>query len=108
VVTVGTHASEARRVADEAGEDWVVIVDDAGTLRGWTFVDELAETIDGAAARPFVTSVHATDSLRTALDALVSSWTGVAVRVSDGDHYEGLLSRELLTAELQDGAEVDR
>jgi hypothetical protein len=36
-----------------------------------------------------------------ALDALISSWTGVAVRVSHGDRYEGLLTRELLTAELQ-------
>ncbi len=102
VVTVGSSAAKARRVAEEAGEDWVVIVDDDGALRGWTFVDQLADVIDGEAARPFVTRVHAQDSLRRALDALVSSWTGVAVRVSDGDHYEGLLTRELLTAELQE------
>ena len=57
---------------------------------------------DGATARPFATRVDAQDSLRTALDALISSWTGVAVRVSEGDHYEGLLTRELLTAELNE------
>jgi hypothetical protein len=49
-----------------------------------------------------VTRVEAHDSLRLALDALVSSWTGVAVRVSGDDRYEGLLTRELLTAELRD------
>jgi osmoprotectant transport system ATP-binding protein len=108
VVTVGTSASEARRVANEAGDDWIVVVDDDGALLGWTFVDQLAETVDGEAARPFATRVNAQDSLRTALDALVSSWTGVAVRVSDGDHYEGLLTRELLTAELRDDRRAGR
>jgi hypothetical protein len=47
--------------------------------------------------------VRATDSLRTALDAMVSSRTGVAVRVralDHGDRYEGILTREQLTAEL--------
>jgi CBS domain-containing protein len=44
--------------------------------------------------------VHATDSLRTALDAMVSSRTGVAVRVSEGDRYEGILTQEILTREI--------
>jgi osmoprotectant transport system ATP-binding protein len=106
VVTVGTSAPEAREVARSKDTDWVVVVGADRTLLGWTFVSDLADTIDGAAARPFVTRVNADDSLRMALDALISSWTGVAVRVSAGEHYEGLLTRELLTAELQDDLEV--
>jgi osmoprotectant transport system ATP-binding protein len=105
VVTMGSRADEARDVARRAGTDWVVVVDDDHTLRGWTWVDELADPVDGDAARPFVTRVEAHDSLRLALDALVSSWTGVAVRVSVADRYEGLLTRELLTAELRDDAQ---
>jgi osmoprotectant transport system ATP-binding protein len=105
VVTVGTSAKEAREVARSKSTDWVVIVGADRTLLGWAFVDDLADTIDGAAARPFLTRVEADDSLRIALDALVSSSTGVAVRVSAGEHYEGLLTRELLTAELQDDVE---
>ena len=105
VVTVGARADDARGAARQAGTDWVVVVDDDRTLRGWSWVDELADPVDGGAARPFVTRVEAHDSLRLALDALVSSWTGVAVRVSGENRYEGLLTRELLTGELRDDAQ---
>ncbi len=106
VVTVGSSADEARNVARRAGTDWVVVVDVDRTLRGWTWVDDLADPVDGGATHPFATRVEAHDSLRRALDALVSSWTGVAVRVSGDDRYEGLLTRELLTAELRDDAQA--
>jgi osmoprotectant transport system ATP-binding protein len=101
------EVTRAREVARDEGTDWVVVVDDERTLRGWNWLDDLADPVDGAAARPFVTKVAATDSLRMALDALVSSWTGVAVRVGDGDRYEGLLTRELLTRELRDDQPED-
>ena len=102
VVRVGTSAADARQIAQREGTDWVVILSEDATLLGWTFIDDLADPIDGAAARPFATEVNAHDSLRAALDALVGSWTGVAVRVSEGDHYEGLVTREMLTAELRE------
>jgi osmoprotectant transport system ATP-binding protein len=101
VVTVGTASAEARAAAQRYGTGWVVVVTDDGTLLGWNHVDDLAATVDGAAAQPFRVRLDAQDSLRTALDALISSSTGVAVRVSEGNRYEGLLTRELLTAELQ-------
>jgi hypothetical protein len=44
------------------------------------------------------------DTLRVALDAMVTTRTGVAVRVKsldDGDRYEGILTPELLRAELR-------
>ncbi|HEX6256649.1 MAG TPA: ABC transporter ATP-binding protein [Euzebyales bacterium] len=107
VVAVGAEVARARDIARDAGTDWVVVVDEDRTLRGWNWLDDLADPVDGAVARPFVTRVAATDSLRLALDALVSSWTGVAVRVGDGGRYEGLLTRELLTRELRDGQAGD-
>ena len=102
VVTVGSSADDVRTIARQYGTDWVVVVGEDGILRGWTFADQIDGVVDGVAARPFVTKVNADDSLRTALDALISSWTGVAVRVSQGDRYEGLLTRELLTAQLSE------
>jgi hypothetical protein len=48
--------------------------------------------------------VRATDTLRVALDAMVTTRTGVAVRVKSldaGDRYEGILTPELLRAELR-------
>src|SRR5919106_1368205 len=80
VVTVGSSADDARKIALQHGTDWVVVVGEDGTLRGWAFADQIDGVVDGVAARPFVTKVNADDSLRTALDALISSWTGVAVR----------------------------
>ena len=39
-------------------------------------------------------------TVRAALNAMVQSRTGVAVRVSDGDRYEGIVTLELLSKEI--------
>jgi osmoprotectant transport system ATP-binding protein len=100
VVRPGFSRSEAREVAADAGTDWVVVVTDAGRLLGWRWVEELADPVDATPARPFATRLEATDSLRTALDAMVSSRTGVAVRVSDDARYEGILTQATLNREI--------
>lgn len=100
VVRVGDGRARAEQVATAAGTDWVVLVDAAGRLGGWVGVDDIDAEVDETRCRPFKTTVLATDSLRTALDAMVGSRTGVAVRVSDGDRYEGILTQELLTREI--------
>jgi len=56
--------------------------------------------VGDAEVRPFRLQVNADDSLRAALNAMVQSHTGVAVRVSDGERYEGLLTLELLSKEI--------
>ncbi|HYY78649.1 MAG TPA: ATP-binding cassette domain-containing protein [Actinomycetes bacterium] len=102
VVDAGADADDARRAAETFGSDWVVVVDDDGRLRGWAFVRDVAEDgVAGAELRPFRLQVHATDSLRAALNAMVESQTGVAVRVSDGVRYEGLITQELLSEEIR-------
>ncbi len=101
VVRPGTGAQDARRVAAEFGDDWVAVVDDEGRTHGWARVDDLdGGSLDGVELRDFELAVRADDSLRAALNALVISRHGVAVRLGDGDRYEGLLTRELLTEEL--------
>jgi len=89
-----------RAVADSAGTDWVSVIADDRKVLGWVPVDAVSTTALEAAPRPFAMRVHATDSLRTALDSMVSSRTGVAVRVSEGDRYEGILTQEILTREI--------
>ncbi len=100
VVRPGDPGSLARQVASEHGTDWVVVVGDDRRLEGWLPLDAVNGRVDASAARPFNLTVNADDSLRTALDVVVRSAFGVAVRVRDGKTYEGLLTRELLTEAL--------
>ena len=100
VVRPGQTRVEAEAAANAAGTDWVVIVAPDGQLLGWRHLDELHDPVDAAQARPFVTTVDATSSLRAALDAMVTSRTGVAVRVSDGRTYQGIITQELLAREI--------
>jgi len=75
-------------------------VDDDRRVHGWVPVDAVTTTALDAGPRPFAMRVRASDSLRTALDAMVRSHTGVAVRVSEGDRYEGILTQEILSREI--------
>jgi osmoprotectant transport system ATP-binding protein len=100
VVRPDDGAQHAAEVAEAAGTDWVVVVDPDGRLLGWVWVSDLRRRVDDVDASPFNVSVDAGDSLRTALDAMVTSHTGVAVRVSGGNRYEGILTQEVLSREI--------
>ncbi|CAN5845871.1 ABC transporter ATP-binding protein [soil metagenome] len=100
VVTTGEPSSEAVQRASEAGTDWVSIIGQDGVVHGWRNVADLNGTVDHRDARPFAATVNAEDSLRAALDILVASPNGVAVRVGPGGSYEGLVTRELVTEAL--------
>ena len=93
-------AATAQQQATSAGTDWVVVVGDDRRLLGWVFVADVTGRVGEIEPRPFATRVNAQDSLRAALDAMVTSRTGVAVRVSDGDSYEGMLTQDLLAQEI--------
>jgi hypothetical protein len=96
--------TEAETAAQSAGTDWVVVVRADGYLSGWTWLAEIERSVTDAEVRPFRVRVRATDTLRVALDAMVTTRTGVAVRVKsldDGDRYEGILTPALLRAELR-------
>jgi osmoprotectant transport system ATP-binding protein len=100
VVTPDDTGDRAREIAAAAGTDWVVVIDADRRLLGWVGVDEVGASISDASPRPFSTTVFAGDSLRAALDAMVTSRTGIAVRVSDGHRYEGIITQELLSREI--------
>jgi osmoprotectant transport system ATP-binding protein len=103
VVSPDDDGQRALVAAEAYGSDWVVVVVDGDRrLLGWAHAGEAAERgrVGDADIRPFLLQVRATDSLRAALNAMVQSHTGVAVRVSDGDRYEGIVTLELLSKEI--------
>src|SRR5436309_1445972 len=90
VVAPTAGAEEVRRVIRDAGFGWASVVAD-GELLGW--IDEAsldgAKTATDAGPRKFSAYVTSDDSLRTALDSIVTSSTNVAVVVSEGQRYLG-------------------
>ena len=101
VVSPDDPGDRALAAAEAFGSDWVVVVADRRLL-GWVDAAEASKRarVGDAEVRPFQLQVDAEDSLRAALNAMVQSHTGVAVRVSDGDRYEGLVTQELLYKEI--------
>ena len=101
VVAPSATAEEARRVIRDGAPGWASVVDD-GELLGWIDESDLgsAATVADTKAHRFSAWVTATDSLRTALDSIVTSETNVAVVVTEGQRYRGILTLERLTQEI--------
>jgi osmoprotectant transport system ATP-binding protein len=106
VVRAGDDRRRAEEIARSVGTDWVVVVDERGMLQGWIALDDIDGRVppdQSSGLQRFSLRLRATDTLRTALDAMVTSHTGVAVRVKaqeGGDHYEGIITQEILTGEI--------
>jgi osmoprotectant transport system ATP-binding protein len=101
---VGPEAStaDAVRIAAEHSTNWVIVVDQARQVLGWQQVAELnghARLGDGP-LRELQLPVRAGDTLRAALNSMVGSGVGMAVRVGPNGTYEGVLTQDLLSAEL--------
>ncbi len=100
----GDTSEHATQVARSHDTDYVVVVDpDSRRLHGWVSVHELepGQLVEDAPQRSFALQVSSTDSLRAALNAMVTSRTGIAVRVSEGGVYEGMITQELLSKEIR-------
>jgi osmoprotectant transport system ATP-binding protein len=101
VVSVTDSAAEARQVIEKFGLGWTSVLED-GELLGW--IDEQAlKGMDGVSEtspRRFSAYVTERDSLRQALDSIVTSRTQVAVVVSEGQRYKGILSLERVSQEI--------
>jgi osmoprotectant transport system ATP-binding protein len=101
---VGPEATtaDAMRVASDNDTNWVIVVDDDRRVLGWQQVAELnghARLGDGP-LRELRLPVRAGDTLRAALNSMVVSGVGMAVRIGPTGTYEGVLTQELLSAEL--------
>jgi osmoprotectant transport system ATP-binding protein len=101
VVSPNDTVEEARRAMQSFGFDWVSVVED-GELLGW--VDRRAlegcAYVKEAEPRLFSAYITSSSSLREALDAIVTSQTQVAVVVSEGQRYLGILTLERISREI--------
>jgi CBS domain containing-hemolysin-like protein len=79
----------------------VTVVED-GKLRGWVDRDALsgADRVAQAKPRKFSAYVTSNDSLRQALDSIVTSRTQVAVVATEDDRYVGILTLERISQEI--------
>jgi osmoprotectant transport system ATP-binding protein len=101
VVAPSAGPEEARRAMGKFGFDWVSVVE-AGELLGWVdgpSLDGLSR-VGEASPRPFGAYVTADSSLRQALDSIVTSRTNVAVVVTEGQRYRGILTLERISQEI--------
>jgi osmoprotectant transport system ATP-binding protein len=101
VVSPSAPVERARAAIAESGFDWVSVVD-GDELLGWVDASSLdgATTVADARPRRFSAYVTAADSLRTALDSIVTSRTQVAVVVTEGQRYRGILTLERISREI--------
>jgi osmoprotectant transport system ATP-binding protein len=101
VVAPTATADDARRAIEAGGFGWVSVVAD-GELLGWVDGDALQglSTVADATPRRFSAYVTARDSLRQALDSIVTSRTGVAVVATEGQRYRGILTLERVSKEI--------
>ncbi|MEX2458378.1 MAG: CBS domain-containing protein, partial [Actinomycetota bacterium] len=101
VVSSSTPATRARSVIRDADLGWASVVDD-GELLGWIDLESLkgAKTVADATPSKFSAYVTASDSLRQALDSIVTSHTNVAVVVEEGQRYRGILTLERVSKEI--------
>ena len=101
VVFPDESVDRARKVMAEFDLDWVTVIDD-GQLLGW--VDERAlegkDSVGEAEPRRFSAYVTDHDSLRQALDSIVTSRTRVAVVVTEDQRYRGILTLERVSREI--------
>jgi osmoprotectant transport system ATP-binding protein len=101
VVAPEASVEEATKAMAAFGFDWVSVVRD-GELLGW--VDEAMlegrRVVSEAQPRKFSAYVTAQDSLRQALDSIVTSRTNVAVVVTEGQRYRGILTIGHISKEI--------
>ncbi len=113
VVSDRTTAGEARTVAKESGQPWLLVVDPQRLPSGWipaAVLEELPASVTLAQA-PLANSGHtfriASDSLRAALDATVLSPTSRAVAVDDSGRVLGVTSYDRLRAAIHSSTLAD-
>jgi osmoprotectant transport system ATP-binding protein len=101
VVAPDAPAKEAVAVIERFGQDWTSVVED-GELLGWVDLAALdgKERVAEARPRRFSAYVTADSSLRQALDSIVTSRTQVAVVVTEGQRYRGILTLERVSREI--------
>ena len=93
VVERSARAEEAMQVMRDHQVDWLGVVDE-GRLLGWIPEAEVGlDDLSNVECRPFLVTLSPDDSLRSALDAVVTGHARVAA-VVEGGRYLGMLDLE--------------
>lgn len=100
VVSPGAGAAEAHAAMERYGVTWFAVVD-GGTLLGWAWGDALegADDVSSVELAPLHTRLSGDQSLREALDTIISTHAGVAP-VFAGDRYLGVLTANGISREI--------
>jgi len=100
IVNADDTPEQARAAMDEHGTDWVGVID-GERLLGWVWDTEIGthSVVGEIQPKRFSAQLGSVNTLREALDAIVTSKTQVAV-VVDGDRYLGMLTAERLNEAL--------
>jgi osmoprotectant transport system ATP-binding protein len=98
-VDVTAEVEEARRVMEEQRVDWIGLLD-GERLLGWVAGSSVGSASLGEIEpRPFLVTLSSDDTLRAALDAVVTSHARVAVVADDGV-FRGMLDLESIAEEI--------
>ncbi len=103
VVASGDRCAAALEVAEQYARPWVVVVSADGKLSGWVWVDALrggGEHVSDCQCQPFAHTLSGQDSLRAALNAIVTSPLGIVPVVDTRGTYTGLVDHASLNREL--------
>jgi len=100
VIDAEASFDEAKQVAAAEGVDWVGVLD-GHRLRGWVWLNEVDPTraIGAGEVNDFRVWIQAHESLRSAVDAIVTTRNQVAV-VFEDDNYVGMLFIEAVSRRL--------
>ena len=98
MVDVDSSPEEALRVMSDHGVKWVGLLD-GGRLLGWAHGESVHGSLRELVPRPFLVTLQPSDSLRRALDAVVTGHAQVAVVVDDGV-YLGMIDVEKIAREI--------
>ncbi|MCI0678512.1 MAG: ABC transporter ATP-binding protein [Actinobacteria bacterium] len=98
VIDISADVSTAHDVMRRHGVEWVGLTD-GGRLLGWVPMSEIGDDLATARPRPFLVTLTPTDSLRRALDAVVTGHAQMAVVVDDGV-YKGMIDVAKIAAEI--------
>ncbi len=103
LVSADDSTDSALEAARGSGTSWVLVSDGEKRVEGWVSADDLDghQKVGEAQVHPVSSSVTAEDTLRAALDAMVESPLGVAVKVDGDGRYEGVVTHNTLTGELK-------
>jgi osmoprotectant transport system ATP-binding protein len=100
VVAAGTDGAEARRVLAQEGGEWLGVTDGERFL-GWTAAAGIADdrSVAELPLAPPAAVVTPDDTLRAAMDRIMTARTAVAVVIEDG-RYRGVVTLETIRRAL--------